>query len=124
MLLTQVNDVLGSIKTVEFALICVNVAVMFLIISKFSNISLTVALTIAFITGIGSGMFLWPWIYIIFGWPGASLGAAISSALRLRNRDLVPTGALISAALAMSALGVGMGLLIVFLLNAIRRGVR
>lgn len=70
---------------------------------------------IAISLGLTSGIFLWPWMYIIFGWPGASIGAALTVAVKFRTHLLILSGALISASLVMSIVAIGLDLIVILL---------
>lgn len=100
------------------ALVGIYVAVMFISLRRFSHLDWRFTLLVAAVLGVGSGIFVSPWAFIIFGWPGASLGAVISSALAIKAYHLALVGAIVSAAVAMSVLALALSLLIVLLAKA------
>ena len=100
------------------ALIGAYVAVMFLSLRRFAHLDWRVSLVVAVVLGVGSGILVSPWAFIIFGWPGASLGAVVSSEVGLKSGYLVLTGAIISATAATAVLALTFTLLIVLLAKA------
>jgi len=98
--------------TNETVLIAVYLFVMYFVVRRLSEWSWLFVFLATAIVGGASAVFAWPWMYIIFGWPGASLGAVISQAFGLRLQGLPLAGALISAAFSMAALALGVGALI------------
>jgi hypothetical protein len=101
-----------SISSEELALISVYVAALFLFFPRFSDFDWRLMFLAAATVGVGTGIFVWPWAVIIFGWPGASLGVVVSSAFGLKTGVLPRAGALLSAAAALTMLALGISLLL------------
>jgi hypothetical protein len=106
-----------SISSEEVVLLFVYIVALLLFFRKISNDGKFISLA-AVIVGLGTGVFIWPWAYIIFGWPGASFGAVASSVLGFKTNDLVLVGALFSAGVAMSIVALGVTLLLTLPLKA------
>src|SRR5665213_2378896 len=113
MLHTNITLMGISISSEEVVLISTYIVELFLFIRRFSDFNWQFTLLAAVVVGVGTGIFIWPWAYIIFGWPGSSLGAMASSILGLKTHDLVLVGALVSAAAALSIVALGVTLLLI-----------
>jgi len=102
----------------EIVLIAAYVGALFLFIRRFSDFDWRSVFMAAALIGVGTGIFVWPWAIIIFGWPGASLGAVVSSALELQTGAVTLVCALLSATAAMTVLALGIALLLLLPIKA------